>query len=143
MEFNVLLRLPEMYLVRAEARAAKGKLSEAIADVNTVRERAGLHKIVASSPAQQIIRALKDENRHEYFTELGHRWFDIRRWQSNSGAGKRMADDVLTEIKPQYWASYKIHFPIPGMKYVMRRNLPKIQGINDDAGGGILTGLNK
>ncbi len=35
------IRLPEMYLIRAECRANKGELDNALADLNRLRERAG------------------------------------------------------------------------------------------------------
>nr|WP_055562802.1 RagB/SusD family nutrient uptake outer membrane protein [Hymenobacter sp. AT01-02] len=38
---SYVLRLAEQYLIRAEARAKQGKLTEALADLNAVRSRAG------------------------------------------------------------------------------------------------------
>jgi len=41
-EDQVLMRLAEMYLVRAEASAQAGNLPQALADLNAIRQRAGL-----------------------------------------------------------------------------------------------------
>ncbi|MDO5969403.1 RagB/SusD family nutrient uptake outer membrane protein, partial [Flavivirga aquimarina] len=41
-EYPVVFRLAEQYLIRAEARAELGKISEAQSDLNVIRNRAGL-----------------------------------------------------------------------------------------------------
>src|SRR5690606_16847218 len=44
-EYSMVLRFAEQYLIRAKARAMQGKLSDAIADVDIIRHRAGLNLI--------------------------------------------------------------------------------------------------
>src|SRR5690606_23895878 len=41
-DYSTVLRLGEIYLIRAEARANQDKFSEAIDDLNVIRTRAGL-----------------------------------------------------------------------------------------------------
>ena len=74
----MMLRLAETYLVRAEAAAELNNLSVAVADINTIRARAGL---AAVNPATQaaVLAAIVKERRTELFTEWGSRWFDLNR----------------------------------------------------------------
>ncbi|WP_353484900.1 RagB/SusD family nutrient uptake outer membrane protein [Haliscomenobacter sp.] len=80
----LLLRLAEMYLIRAEARANLSKLVESLADVNVIRTRAGLPGSTAVTAAD-LITAIEKERRIEFAHE-GQRWFDQRRfgkWNAN------------------------------------------------------------
>ena len=82
----VIIRLSEMYLIRAEARARQaGKLSDAIVDLNTIRNRAGLASITLAT-ADAAVTAILAERRFEFAHE-GLRWFDLRRTGNWSVAG--------------------------------------------------------
>ena len=72
-----VIRIAEMYLTRAEARAQRNKLPEALADLNAVRDRAEL----TPSPAvtqPEILLAIENERRVEFAFEP-HRWYDLIR----------------------------------------------------------------
>lgn len=73
----MLIRLAEMYLIRAEARAQQNKLSDAVADLNVIRNRAGLPNASPATVAEAVDAILK-ERRFELAHE-GHRWLDMRR----------------------------------------------------------------
>jgi hypothetical protein len=73
----MMFRLPEMYLIRAEARAQQNNLLGAIADLNVVRLRAGLSGTTAVTQAE-ILAAILKEKRVELAHE-GQRFFDLRR----------------------------------------------------------------
>lgn len=112
-EYTMVLRLAEQYLIRAEARLAQNKFADAQADINAIRNRAGLDALELGNDAGAIRAALEQERRIELFAEWGHRWFDLRRWPSLTGdAGKTRADDVLAPIKPA-WQSSAIYLPLP------------------------------
>ena len=101
------LRLAEQYLIRAEADIQLGgtdNLQKAAADINVVRERAGLTDPVVAGSQDQMMNALMNERRHELFCEWGHRWFDLRR------TGRM--DSVLGAEKSG-WQSYMGTLPIP------------------------------
>jgi starch-binding outer membrane protein, SusD/RagB family len=71
----IVLRLSEMYLIRAEAAingAETGSTAEA--DINAVREKRGLSSILAASKAD-----IQKEYRLEFLYE-GHYFFDLARW---------------------------------------------------------------
>src|SRR5690606_28078371 len=81
-EYPMVLRLAEQYLIRAEARAHQNKLPEAIADLDAIRERAGLLSIANIKPGigqAELLDAILQERRVELFAEWGHRWFDLKR----------------------------------------------------------------
>jgi hypothetical protein len=72
-----VIRIAELYLIRAEARAHTGSLAGALADLNVIRERAGIAKSTAST-ADQLLLAIENERRIEFALEP-HRWFDLVR----------------------------------------------------------------
>ncbi len=105
-EFTVLMRLAEQYLIRAEARAHLGRIigsNSAESDVNTIRNRAGLGNTTASNEST-VLDAIMHERRVELFSEWGHRWFDLVR------TGR--ANTVLGSIKPD-WTPEDMLRPIP------------------------------
>jgi hypothetical protein len=106
-ETLVMLRLAEQYLIRAEARAQQNNLSGALADLNAVRLRAGLGASGAVSQAD-VLAAILHERRVEFFTEVGHRWFDLRR-SGNLDA----VMSVLAPKKGGSWSSFEAWWPIP------------------------------
>ncbi|RXF71162.1 RagB/SusD family nutrient uptake outer membrane protein [Arcticibacter tournemirensis] len=95
---SYLIRIAELYLIRAESRARQNKLTEAVADLNAVRNRADLANTTATTQAQ-ILQAIEDENGVEFAFEA-HRWFDLVRTE-RAGA-------VLGLTNRNYWL-----FPIP------------------------------
>lgn len=91
-EYLMILRLGEQYLIRAEARAQNGNIAGAQADLNKIRTRAGLTNTTANSQST-LLTAILHERQVEMFTELGHRWLDLKRTGS--------IDSVMTLSTPQ------------------------------------------
>jgi hypothetical protein len=77
-EDQMVLRLGELYLIRAEAAAHLNKLTQALADIDTIRTRAGLGASTATSQTA-ILNAVMHERQVELFCEWGNRWFDLKR----------------------------------------------------------------
>ena len=105
-EYQVLLRLSDILLVRSEARIKQGKLtgtSGADEDINKIRERAGLTKTTFFSEVQAL-DSLYVERQRELFCESGNRWFDLKRWG--------IANHVLHGQKP-FWKPEAALYPIP------------------------------
>jgi len=77
-----VIRLAEVYLIRAEANANLGKESAAIEDLNIIRERAGVAKypsvIDKREGNDEIFKAILTERSVELAFE-GHRFFDLIR----------------------------------------------------------------
>ncbi|HWK04513.1 MAG TPA: RagB/SusD family nutrient uptake outer membrane protein [Puia sp.] len=103
-EYYMLLRLAEQFLIRAEARAQQNNTLGAIADLNVIRERAGLADLPTTLDQPQTLAAVAQERRIELFAEWGHRWLDLKR--------TNMASQVLKPIKIQ-WTSTAQLYPIP------------------------------
>lgn len=95
-----ILRLAEMYLIRAEAHALLGESpGTARDDVNLVLDRAGLDTIETTDP--EALLDIIHETRQLEFAFEGHRWFDLAR----SGRAVSELDGVDDECQTL--------FPIP------------------------------
>lgn len=87
-----ILRLADLYLVRAEARAHLNKLDIAADDLNKIRNRANLVNTTASGETA-LLAAIAQER----FVELcfeGHRWLDLQR----AGAITKLLPLPATEV---------------------------------------------
>lgn len=105
-EYPVVFRLAEQYLIRAEARAQLDNIEDGAQDVNMIRERAGLSAIVPSTKSE-LLTSIMEERRHELFLEYGHRWFDLKRTNS--------IDEVMSlagPLKGGTWQSYDQFYPL-------------------------------
>ncbi|MEO0045132.1 MAG: hypothetical protein RL705_323 [Bacteroidota bacterium] len=112
-EYSVMLRLAEQYLIRAEARARQGELIGAKEDLNFIRNNAGLGNTTAVT-ATEIVDAVINERRYEFFTETGLRFFDLQR------TGK--LDAILSSVKPG-WNSTDQYWPVPQSELLINPNL--------------------
>ena len=112
-EYTILFRIEEQYLIRAEAKAHLGDLVGGLQDLNAVRARTGLDPVVAAGQAE-LLQAIIDERRHEFFTEQGHRWFDLKR--------TGMANAVMSVVKPN-WNISQLLLPLPETELVLNSNL--------------------
>lgn len=120
----MLFRLAEQYLIRAEARARQNNLDGAKADIDAIRTRAGLTGTTAVTQADLVTAVLK-EKRVELFSEVGHRFFDLRR----SGT----LDAVMNIEAPlkgvgATWNTLKQYFPIPDIDIAVNPNLKQTPG---------------
>ena len=98
-----LLRVSELYLNRAEARARKAAPDEAgaMTDLNKIHQRAGLSALGALT-GQDLVEAIWKERRLELAFE-GHRLWDILR------TGKDLVKGTTTILN----SDYKLTAPIP------------------------------
>lgn len=113
MEYSIQFRLEELYLIRAEANAQLNFLILSANDLNLIRNRAGLGDTNAQTQ-DELLAALKRERRLEFFTELGHRFFDLKRWG--------MLEAVLSGTKPG-WNTTDAVFPLPENELLLNPNL--------------------
>jgi hypothetical protein len=123
-EYNVVLRLAEMFLIRAESNIFLGKSTDAIADVNTIRKRALLNEIDPSQSfsKQQLLDIVYHEKQIEFFAEWGHRWFDLKR--------TKRVDNVMSQIKGGKWQSTDTLYPITLSEIQQNPNLVQNPGYN-------------
>jgi hypothetical protein len=118
-EYNVVLRLAEQYLIRAEARANQNKIEDAVADINIIRTRAGLSSLSTNIDSEQCLHDIEQERRTELFTEWGHRWIDLKR------TGR--ANTVFSKVKSN-WQYYDTLYPIPFAELETAPNLEQNPG---------------
>jgi starch-binding outer membrane protein, SusD/RagB family len=109
----VALRLGEMYLIRAEARARLGNITGSAADINLLRARADIWntttKIKTFTPRvtptsqAQMLQVIEAERVYELAFE-GHRWYDLVR------TGRAAA--VMPTFNSNWKSAYEL-WPIP------------------------------
>lgn len=113
----IVIRLADMYLIRAEANARlNGDINAIKSDVNKIRQRANLGNTNALSYTQ-LLTAIENERRLEFAFE-GHRWFDLVR------TGR--AVDVLPNVN----SINQTLFPIPLDELLTNTN----PGMNQNTG---------
>lgn len=131
-EYNIMFRLAEQYLIRAEARAEQNDITGALADINTIRNRAGLSSLNAGISQDSTLSAIEKERRSELFGEWGNRWFDLKRTPSRSGnTTLTRADDVLGALKTS-WVHTAVVYPIPATELIANPNLSQNPGYAND-----------
>ena len=120
LEYSVVLRVEELYLIRAEAYIQKSQYVLAIADLNKIRNRAGLASLTAITDQNTLLNALVKERRSELFTEFGHRFYDLKQ------------HDLLDVVMPTRKAGWKPNFrllPLPEKELLLNPNLnPQNEG---------------
>jgi hypothetical protein len=122
-QYYVVARLAEMYFIRAEANMLRsaGNKNSAIDDLNEIRHRAGLGKLLYTLTDQQVIDTIAHEKRVELFTEWGHRWLDLKRTNK--------ANQVLSSIfYKQPWNPNQLLYPIPVSEIQWNNNLSQNNG---------------
>lgn len=114
LEYSVVLRVEELYLIRAEALIKKEQYGLAIDDLNAIRKRANLPLLAASTDATYLLDVLIKERRSELFTEFGHRFYDLRHYQQL---------DVVMSVKKSGWKSDYTFLPLPEKEMLLNPNL--------------------
>ncbi|WP_119789588.1 RagB/SusD family nutrient uptake outer membrane protein [Flavobacterium anhuiense] len=118
-EYSIVLRLSELYLVRAEARAMAGDYIGSQQDLNVIRNYAGLANTQASDQ-QSLIKEILLQRKLEFFCEYGHRFFDLKRTGT--------IDEALQNIKPG-WNTADRQLPLPESELLLNPNLaPQNEG---------------
>lgn len=112
LEYSIVLRLAEQYLIRAEARARQGELIGAKEDLDMIRTTAGLSPTTANTQ-DALLSAILQEYRVEFFTEYGHRWFSLKRFG--------LLDSALSG-KPG-WDAHERVLPLPERELGLNPNL--------------------
>jgi hypothetical protein len=103
-EYEMVMRLGEQYLIRAEAEAELNDFTDADSDVNVIRGRAGLAGI-SLNDQPSLLTAILHERQVELFTEWGHRWADLKRFGN--------AAQVLSATKGFNVPATQLLYPIP------------------------------
>lgn len=119
-EYYLVFRLAELYLIRAEANLNLNDLSNVPSDINRIRERADLENISVTSSKENLYTTIKNERRHEFFAEWGHRFLDLKRWKE--------IDAVMSSLKPTTWNNFRQLWPVPYNQINANPNLTQNPG---------------
>jgi hypothetical protein len=112
-QYSTIIRLSELFLIRAEAYASLDNFNASIEDINTIRTRAGLSDL-PSTDKQTLLAEVMQQRKSELFTEWGHRWFDLKRTD--------LSTSILSPIKPA-WKKSAVLLPVPEQE---TRNNPSL-----------------
>lgn len=122
-EYSMVIRLAELYLIRAEARAQQnGKISQAISDINAIRSRAGLIPVGEGETKESCLEIIAGERWRELFVEAAHRWFDLKRTNK--------ALTTLPVTKDVTIDANDLLYPIPTSALLTNPNLKQNPGYN-------------
>lgn len=118
-EYLVVMRLAELYLIRAEAiaRMSGGVLQDAVRDINVLRKRADAPELDENLPQSAVLELIAEERQLELFGEWGHRWLDLKR--------TGMAETILSALpRKQPWkGDHQLLYPIPATEIGKNNNL--------------------
>lgn len=120
-EYDMIMRLAEQYLIRAEARIHLQMIEEGIEDLNALRRRANVSEHDYQTISNSLL-LVEQERQRELFAE-GHRWFDLRRTDR--------IDVVMAAIAPTkggVWSEHSALYPIPETE---RTNNPQLSQNKD------------
>jgi hypothetical protein len=118
-EYLIALRAGEQYLIRAEARLRQNNITGALADLNVVRNRAGLNNYAGATDMPSVLAAILHERQVELFTEWGSRFLDLKRTGTLNA--------TIGTLKPA-WKPTALVLPIPQSEINTDPNLKQNQG---------------
>jgi hypothetical protein len=114
-EYSMIIRLAEIYLIRAEALAQAENSVLALEDINLIRRRAGLTTPLQGLSKTQCLTEIGKQRRFELFTEFGHRWLDLKRTDK--------ASEFLAPLKGSTWQETDVLYPIPETEIARNPNI--------------------
>lgn len=118
---NKVIRLGEVYLIRAEAYQKSGNSVAALDDLNVLRTARG----IAAASNVNLEANIRTERRRELAFE-GHRWFDIRRYGEGIMRGADWGAPSIAQSLPL--GSPKFVFPIPQGELTANPNMVQNPG---------------
>lgn len=118
-EYSVILRVEELYLIRAEAYIRQGQTILGLADLNQLRLRVNLRPVDGNNE-DQLLTAVLNERRKELFTESGHRFNDLKHFG--------VLDQTMRAAKPNWKSNFKL-WPLPESELLLNPHLkPQNEG---------------
>ena len=112
-EYSVIFRVEELYLIRAEGYIRQGQSELAKNDLNKLRLRVGLAAITGADQ-NILLAAVQKERSYEFFTEFGHRFYDLKHF--------KIIDQVMTAVKPNWKTTFSL-WPVPEPEMLLNPDL--------------------
>lgn len=123
-ESNItVIRLAEIYLVRAEAYARTNQGALARSDLQVIRERANPYAEFVNLSGEELIQEILIEKRRELAFE-GHNFFELKR----TGSNIKRNDCTATLNHDLDYPDYRYVMPIPYDNIEANRNLVQNEG---------------
>ena len=120
-----VLRVSEMYLIRAEAYQNLSQETEAMANLNTLRASRITGYTNENLVGNALANAIQTERRKEFVAE-GHRWFDIKRIHGSIERGPDCRG--LTISCTLEAGNFRFVFPIPQSEIFANKNMVQNEG---------------
>lgn len=117
----VIYRAAELILFRAEALAALDRGTEAVAELDKVRVRAGTGNYTGPTDKPSVEKAILDER----FREL---WFELKRWPDLVRFHYGGTINAYNEVPNLNGKSIPLFFPIPKTQIAINGNLEQTTG---------------
>lgn len=112
LEYSVIMRIEEMYLIVAEAAAEMGDFETFSSSLDVIRSRTGLSTLNFTDRASAV-EAVLNERRLELFSEFGHRFYDLKR----TG---RLHD--ISSVKLNWQEHFRV-LPLPENELMLNPNM--------------------
>ena len=128
-----LIRLGDVILMLAEAYNETGRLAEAAAEVNKIRQRVGMPLLNTGSPwlavasKEEMTERIRKERACELAGE-GQRYWDLRRWGLLEASVKNATDIFGNLMYQRAYQSRHELWPIPLVELDRNRNLVQNPG---------------
>ncbi len=124
-----VLRIAEMYLNRAEAYANKNSIALAVADLDMIRNRAGLADYSGAMTQEAVLLAIEKERAYEFHIE-GHRFFDLVR-TGRALVVLSAVNRTNSSVPIAIGQAFKQILPIPRVDIISNTNLEQNEGYGD------------
>lgn len=112
-EYSVVFRIEEQFLIAAEAALLLHQWDAANHWLSVFKASRGLEHVYSEN--EEILMAETEQQRRlEFFTESGHRFYDLKRWNR--------LDQRMTQLKDN-WANRFALLPIPQTELLLNPNL--------------------
>ena len=126
---NILYRHAEMILFKAEAYAAKNMTSEAVAELNKIRKRAGIGNYAGATDKTTVELEILEERGREFFLE-NRRWPDLLRFHAE---GLVDVYQIVPKLKERYdmGTTVPLYLSIPISEITLNDKLEQTEGYEE------------
>ena len=112
-EYSIVFRIEEQYLIAAEAAVLQHQWEAANHWLSVFKASRGLEHIY-SEKEEVMMTEIEQQRRLEFFTEMGHRYYDLKRWNK--------LHQTMSQLKDN-WATRFALLPIPQTELMLNPNL--------------------
>ena len=113
LEYSAVMRVEELYLIRAEAYIEKSNITLGLADLNKLRDRVSLPPITTNDK-NTLLETILRERRYELFTEFGNRFYDLKHFAQ--------LHQKMATLKTG-WKNFFDLLPVPEKELLINPNL--------------------